>query len=101
MKGITVKFEYKGKKYRYKCPFRKLDRNYPDEEYAYFLRKRKELDYGFFEVNILKNPTTMQLICKGYVAVYDNLDHTSLDDSADCIVINISRSKRCCKRTNV
>ena len=37
--NILVEFVYEGLNYKYVCPYNKLDRNYDDEGYAYFLEK--------------------------------------------------------------
>ena len=74
---IKVEFIYRRKKYSLERDEAKLDRNYPDEETAYFIEKihnhrTTREDFKFFEVNIVRQNGS--LVQSGYVAVYSSLE---------------------------
>ena len=50
---IQATFDYEGTMYQYTCPYNELDRNYDDENYAYFLKSIPNTECGLFEINIL------------------------------------------------
>ena len=68
--NIQAEFIYEGVNYKYTCPYNELDRNYDDENYAYFLKDIPNAECGLFEINILKDKETELMIKKGYVAIY-------------------------------
>ena len=67
---IQATFENNGVNYKYTCPYNELDRNYDDENYAYFLKDIPNAECGLFEINILKDKETELMIKDGYVAIY-------------------------------
>ena len=68
--NIQAEFIYEGVNYKYTCPYNELDRNYDDENYAYFLKSIPKTECGLFEINILKDKGTELMIEDGYVAIY-------------------------------
>lgn len=68
--NIQAEFIYEGVNYKYTCPYNELDRNYDDENYAYFLKNIPNTECGLFEINILKDKETELMIKDGYVAIY-------------------------------
>jgi len=82
---ITTKFEYKGQKYVEDCMTDKLDRNYPDEGYAYFLREKMiNGQKVLFEINIIKNGKYLTM--KGYVNVFLSDEDNEPTDIIKCEV---------------
>ena len=73
---IKASFDYNGKHFDYIRPVVELDRNYEDEEFAYFLERIPNSGYGLFEINIIKEHCNGKLKEKGYVSVY--LDDTNV-----------------------
>lgn len=53
--NIQAEFIYNGVNYQYTCLYNQLDRNYDDENYAYFLKNIPNTECGLFEINILKD----------------------------------------------
>ena len=82
---INAEFKWNGQDIHLTCDEDKLDRNYDDEETAYFIQFLVVgADSGrFFEVNIERNMDTGELTEKGYVTYY-----LSLDDSRPHKIIN-------------
>lgn len=68
--NIQATFDYEGTMYQYTCPYNELDRNYDDENYAYFLKSIPNTECGLFEINVLKDKETELMIEDGYVAIY-------------------------------
>lgn len=68
--NIQAEFIYEGVNYKYTCPYNELDRNYDDENSAYFLKSIPNTECGLFEINILKDKETELMIEDGYVAIY-------------------------------
>lgn len=68
--NIQATFECNGVNYKYTCPYNELDRNYDDENYAYFLKDIPNTECGLFEINIQKDKETELMIENGYVAIY-------------------------------
>lgn len=82
---ITTTFEYKGQKFVEDCMTNKLDRNYEDEGYAYFLREKNINDQKvLFEINIIKNGKYLTM--KGYVNVFLSDEDTEPTDILKCQV---------------
>jgi hypothetical protein len=67
---IKASFNYKGKHFDYMRPVVELDRNYEDEEFAYFLERIPNSEFGLFEINIMKEHSNGNLKENGYVSVY-------------------------------
>lgn len=79
---INADFKWNGHDEHLTCDENQLDRNYDDEETAYFI---KGLFNGrFFEVNIVRDMDTGELKEEGYVAYYLSTDdcspHKIIDD---------------------
>lgn len=82
---ITTAFEYKGKKFVEDCMTDKLDRNYPDEGYAYFLREKMiNGQKVLFEINIIKSGKYLTM--KGYVNVFLSDEDNEPTDIIKCEV---------------
>ena len=69
---IKASFNYNGQHFDYMRPVEELDRNYEDEEFAYFLERIPNSGYGLFEINIMKEHCNGNLKEKGYVSVYSD-----------------------------
>ena len=82
---ITCSFEYKGQKYVEDCMTDKLDRNYKDEGYAYFLREKiVNGQKVLFEINIIKKGKYLTM--KGYVNVFLSDEDNEPTDIIKCQV---------------
>ena len=82
---ITTTFEYKGQKFVEDCMTNKLDRNYEDEGYAYFLREKNINDQKvLFEINIIKNGKYLTM--NGYVNVFLSSEDNEPTDIIKCQV---------------
>ncbi|MBR6444848.1 MAG: hypothetical protein IKS94_00190 [Prevotella sp.] len=77
---VRAEFEYKGKHYDFSRPLSEFDRNYDDEDYAYFLEEIPGMEWALFEINILKDSESQSLKNDGYISVYLNADNASFDD---------------------
>lgn len=77
--NIQVEFIYGGVNYKYIHPYNKLDRNYDDESYAYFLEHIPNTECGLFEINILKEKGEDMMIEDGYVAIYSAIEQIAPD----------------------
>ena len=75
--NIQAEFIYNGVNYKYTCPYNELDRNYDDENYAYFLKDIPNAECGLFEINILRDKETELMIKDGYVAIYSAPEQTA------------------------
>lgn len=73
-----VKFEYSGKAYEYEREMSKFDRNYDDEDYAYFLEQTADNGGRLFEINLVKNDGGYLTGEGAYVGVYASTDDTML-----------------------
>lgn len=71
---IQATFDYSGKHFVFCRPFSELDRNYNDEEFAYFLERVPGTDCGLFEINVFKDVLNGNLKEDGYVGIYENGD---------------------------
>ena len=71
---IRSAFGYRGKRIVFCRPFSELDRNFNDENYAYFLERVPGTDSGLFEINVLKDERNGNLKEDGYVGIYENED---------------------------
>ena len=69
-------FIFASVKYDYVFDTEKIDRNYDDEAYGYWIVPLK--DDAFFEVNILKEMVKGEWVwsLRGYVAYYDSTEQT-------------------------
>ena len=83
---IQVEFVYNGVNYQYTCPYNQLDRNYDDENYAYFLKSIPNTECGLFEINILKDKETELMIEDGYVAIYSAPEQAAPDTLIDASI---------------
>lgn len=83
---VRATFEYRGKHYDFSRPLPEFDRNYDDENYAYFLEKIPDMEWALFEINILKDVKTRLLKNDGYVSVYLNADNTNYDNIVDASI---------------
>ena len=83
---IRATFEYNGVNYKYTCPYNELDRNYDDENYAYFLKSIPNTECGLFEINILKNKETELMVEDGYVAIYSAPEQAAPDTLIDASI---------------
>lgn len=84
---IQANFVYKGKSFQYSRSQKKLDRNYDDESYAYFVEPIADTEDGFFEINILKSEEVKGVLQEeGYTAVYSSTDHVMPDIIVDTII---------------
>lgn len=81
--NIHAEFIYNGVNYKYTCPYNELDRNYDDENYAYFLKSIPNTECGLFEINILKDKETELMIKDGYVAIYSAPEQAAPDTLID------------------
>ena len=81
--NIQATFEYNGVNYKYTYPYNELDRNYDDENYAYFLKDIPNTECGLFEINILKDKETELMIEDGYVAIYSAPEQAAPDTLID------------------
>ncbi|MGM9826506.1 MAG: hypothetical protein ACI3Z8_08750 [Paludibacteraceae bacterium] len=77
--NIQATFEYEGTRYQFTCPYNKLDRNYDDESYAYFLESIPNTEDGLFEINIVKAEETNLMKEEGYVAVFSAIEESVPD----------------------
>lgn len=78
--NIIATFNFENRTYRFSRSYKDLDRNYMDEDYAYFFENRPNSTDGYFEINILKNSTNGNLIEEGYVSVYDDTEQILPDE---------------------
>lgn len=83
---IQAIFEYDGANYKYTCPYNELDRNYDDENYAYFLKDIPNTECGLFEINILKDKETELMVEDGYVAIYSAPEQAAPDTIIDASI---------------
>lgn len=83
---IQATFENNGVNYKYTCPYNELDRNYDDENYAYFLKSIPNTECGLFEINILKDKETELMIEEGYVAAYSVPEQAAPDTLIDASI---------------
>lgn len=83
---IQAIFEYEGVNYKYTCPYNQLDRNYDDENYAYFLKNIPNTECGLFEINIQKDKETELMIENGYVAIYSAPEQAAPDTLIDASI---------------
>ena len=83
---IQATFENNGVNYKYTCPYNELDRNYDDENYAYFLKDIPNTECGLFEINILKDKETELMIEEGYVAAYSVPEQAAPDTLIDASI---------------
>ena len=81
--NVQATFEYNGVNYKYTYPYNELDRNYDDENYAYFLKDIPNTECGLFEINILKDKETELMIEDGYVAIYSAPEQAAPDTLID------------------
>ena len=81
--NIQAEFIYNGVNYKYTCPYNQLDRNYDDENYAYFLKDIPNTECGLFEINILKDKETKLMIKEGYIAIYSAPEQAAPDTLID------------------
>lgn len=81
--NIQATFDYEGTMYQCTCPYNELDRNYDDENYAYFLKSIPNTECGLFEINILKDKETELMIEDGYVAIYSAPEQAAPDTLID------------------
>ena len=77
---VQATFDYCSKHFDFCRPVLKLDRNFDDEDYAYFLEEIPNLYWALFEINIIKDADNHLLKNDGYVSVYLNADDTSPDE---------------------
>ena len=84
--NIQAEFIYEGVNYKYTCPYNELDRNYDDENYAYFLKSIPNTECGLFEINILKDKETELMIEEGYVAAYSVPEQAAPDTLIDASI---------------
>lgn len=84
--NIQAEFVYNGVNYKFTCPYNELDRNYDDENYAYFLKSIPNTECGLFEINILKDKETELMIENGYVAIYSAPEQAAPDTIIDASV---------------
>lgn len=75
---IQAIFDYKGQHHVFSRSIDNLDRNYDDEEYAYFLEPFNN-EESMYEINILKNDEG-EIIEDGYTALYNNIDSVAPDE---------------------
>lgn len=84
---IQANFVYKGKSFQYSRPQYRLDRNYEDEGYAYFVEPVEKTEDGFFEINIHKTKEVNgELVEDGYTAVYSSKNQICPDILVDTII---------------
>ena len=88
---IRASFTYNGRSFHYSCPINELDRNYDDESTAYFIvpiqRRKREDDFPFFEINIIRDVETGQLIPEGYVTIYESTEDVHpIEMIEDCTI---------------
>ncbi len=81
---IQAEFEFLGISYLFKRSLRNLDRNYEDEGYAYFLEPIPDTEQGFFEINLLKDNSTLQE--KGYTAIYYSTEQVAPDKIISAVI---------------
>ncbi len=85
---ISAKFDWKGKHYSYKCKYEKLDRNYEDESYAYFLKTIPIIQWSMIQINVNLDDD-LNLTNEGsvwfYNDKYDSLPRYSLSISIDIL----------------
>ena len=84
--NVQATFEYNGVNYKYTCPYNELNRNYDDENYAYFLKDIPNTECGLFEINIQKEEKKDLLIEKGYVAIYSAPEQAAPDTIIDASI---------------
>lgn len=81
---VYTEFKYGGKTYNFTLDTERLDRNYNDEPYAYWVVVEKNI--RFFEVNILKTAEVDgDFTNKGYVKCYDSIDKFDNDEPTETI----------------
>jgi hypothetical protein len=73
---IVATFNYDGKEYKRECRVENLARNWPDEQYAYFITPLDETKA--FEVNIRKDEDGY-LISRGHVVVIGSVDNGGME----------------------
>ena len=81
---VITKFNYGDYIYNFRLDTERLDRNYNDEPYAYWVVVEKNI--RFFEVNILKTAEVDgDFTNKGYVKCYDSIDKFDNDEPTETI----------------
>ncbi len=75
---IQATFDYRGQHHVFSRSIDEFDRNYNDEEYAYFLEPFNN-EESIYEINILKNDEG-EILEDGYTAIYTNIDTVAPDD---------------------
>ena len=78
---LTTSFEIEGVRHDYKLDTKRLDRNYDDEGYGYWIIPLEEDSY--LEVNILKELVNGEWSWsyRGYAAYYKNTEQTGPSSS--------------------
>lgn len=81
---VTTTFNYGDYIYNFRLDTEKLDRNYNDEPYAYWIVVEKNI--RLFEVNILKTAEVDgDFTNVGYVKCYDSIDKFDNDEPTETI----------------
>ena len=83
---IQANFTFDNIAYSFKRPLAMLDRNYNDEDYAYFLERIPNTEDGLFEINILKNEVDGELRAAGYTSIYLCSDQVMPDKIVDTVI---------------
>lgn len=83
---IQANFTFDNVAYSFKRSLAMLDRNYSDEDYAYFLEQIPNTEDGLFEINIFKNEVDGKLREEGYTSIYSCSEQVMPDELVDTVI---------------